>query len=67
MIIIMNALKYAIQDFYILVSALQAVSDSYAQVARAKLCLNRVQEIKRLSHATCHVPHSRQGQLCYSA
>ena len=38
-----------------LLTALQTVSNTYAEVARAQLCANYVQHIERLSRATCRV------------
>ena len=57
---IINALKGAIQDFFYYLTASPTVSNTYAQVARAQLCVNHVQHIERLS---CRVPLGTKGQL----
>ena len=51
-LIIIIALKGAIQDLYNLLTAPRTVSNTYAQVARAQSCANHVQHIERLSCAT---------------
>ena len=51
--------------FYNLLTTPWTVSNIYAQVARARSCANRVQHIKHLSLATCHVPLGTKGQLSY--
>ena len=38
---------------------------TYTHVAWAQSCENPVQQIERVSHATCRVPHSTKGQLSY--
>ena len=63
-IMIMITLKGAIQDFHNLLTARQTVSYTYAHMARAQLCANHVQHIKRLSSAT-FVPCDATGQLSY--
>ena len=52
----MIACKGTIRDFYTLLSAPQIVSNTYAQVARVKLCENHVQH-ERSSRATCVTYH----------
>ena len=64
-IVIIIALKGAIQDFYNPLTAPRTVSNTYAQVARAQLCANHAQHIERLSRATCSVPLHTKGQLSY--
>ena len=54
MIIAMMALKGAVGGFYNLLTVLQTVSNTYAQVAGMQSCANRVQHIERLQHA-CQV------------
>ena len=53
--------------FYNLLTAPRAVSNMYAPVARAQLCANHVQHIKRLSRATsrvmCHVPQKDSSAI----
>ena len=52
-IIIIIAFKGAIRDFfYNLLTAPRAVSNTYAQVARAQSCANHVQHIECLSRAS---------------
>ena len=41
--------------FYNFLTAPRTVSNTYAQVARAKSCANHVQHFERLSRATCRV------------
>ena len=41
--------------FYNLLTAPRTVSNTYAQVAWAQSCANHVQDIERLSRATCRV------------
>ena len=62
-IIIIIALKGAIRDFYILLTALRTFSNTYVQVAKGHLCANNVQHVKRLSRATCRVPRGTKGQF----
>ena len=50
---ILIAFKGAI--FYNLLTAPRTVSSTCAQVARAQSCANHVQDIERLSRATCRV------------
>ena len=64
-IILMISLKGAMQDFYNLFTALQTVSNRYAQMAWAQSCANYRQYIKHLPPATCHVPRGLKGQLSY--
>ena len=64
--IIIIALKGAIRDFYNLLTALRTVSNTYAQVAQVQSCANHVENIERLSCATCCVPLGRKVQLSYS-
>ena len=59
------ALNGAIRDFYHLLTALETVSNMYAQVARVQSCANHVQHIERLSRATCRAPRGTNGQLSY--
>ena len=61
----MVALKYAVRDFFNLLTAPRTVSNTYAQVARAQSCANHVQYIECLSRAACHVPRGTKGQLSY--
>ena len=53
-ILIIIALKGAIQDFCYL---LTAPANTYAQVVRAHSCANHVQHIECLPHATCCVSY----------
>ena len=64
-IIIIIALKDAIRDFHNLLTAPLAVSNTYAEVARAQPCANHVQYIEHLLRATCSVPRDTKGQLSY--
>ena len=45
-------------------SALQSVSNTYADVTRAQPCANHVQHIEGLPRPTC-MPHGTKGQLSY--
>ena len=56
-VIVIIALKGAVQDFYNLLTALRTVSNTYIRVARAKSCANHMQHIEHLSCANvvCHV------------
>ena len=55
-VIIIITFKGAVQDFfYNLLTALQTMSNTHAQVALAQLCANHVQHIERSSCATCRV------------
>ena len=49
------------KDFYKLLTAPRTVSNTHAQVVRTQSCANHVQHVKRLSRATCRVPHGRDG------
>ena len=64
-VIIIVALKGAIQILYNLLTVPRTVSNSHALVARAQSCANNVQHIERLSCATCHVPCDMKGQLSF--
>ena len=46
-IIIIIALKAPFEIFYILLTAPRTVSNTYAEVARAQSCANRMQHIER--------------------
>ena len=48
---------------YNLLTALRAVSNTYAQEAKAQSCANDMQHMERLSRATCRVPLGTKGQL----
>ena len=57
MMLMIIAFKGAFPDFYDLLNAPRTVSNTYAQVARARSCANHVQHIQRISRATrvtCH-------------
>ena len=47
--------KAQLEIFYHLLTALRTVSNTYAQVAWAQSCANRMQHIERLSRVTCRV------------
>ena len=47
--------KVQFEIFYNLLTALPTVSNTYAQVAWAQSCVNHMQHIEHLSHATCRV------------
>ena len=64
-IMIIIALKGAIQGFYYLLTVPQTVFITYAQMAWVQLCANHVQHIECLSRATCRVPVGTKGQLSY--
>ena len=51
--------------FYNLLTAPRTVSNTYALVALAQLCVNPMQHTERLSPATCRVPRGTKGQLSY--
>ena len=55
-VIIVIALKGAIEDFYNLPTVPGTVSNMYTQVVRAQSCTNHIKHIKHLSRATCCVP-----------
>ena len=63
--IIIIAMKGEIQDFYILLTAPQTVSNTYTPVAQTQSCTNHEQHIERLSHATCSVLLARKGRLSF--
>ena len=58
-------LKGAIRDIYNLRTAPRTVSNTNAQVVRAQLCTNHVQNAEGSSHAACRVPLGTNGQLSY--
>ena len=51
--------------FYNLLTVPPTLSNPYTQVARVQLCEYHVQHIRRLSCATCSLPHGTKGQLSY--
>ena len=57
--------KAQFEIFRSLLTAPPTVSNMYALVAWAQLCVNHVQHIERLSRATCRVPRGTKGQLSY--
>ena len=70
LIIIIITLKGAILFFFFFffynpLTALQTVSNTYAQVGRVQLCANHVQHIEGMSRATCSVPLGTKVQLSY--
>ena len=67
MVIIIIALKGAIQDFCNLLTVPRTAFNTYAQVAQAQSCENHVQlqQIERLSFATCCLTLGTKGQLSY--
>ena len=64
MMIVMIALKGVMRDYYNLLTA-PRISNTHDRLAWAQSCANPVQDIARLSRATCHVPRGTKGQLCY--
>ena len=51
-VVLVIGLKGAIRDFFSFLTAPRTVSNTYALVARAQLCVNHVQHIERLSIIT---------------
>ena len=62
LMIMMIALKRALQDFFYNLTASQTVSNTYAQLVGAQYYANHVQHIGSSSHATC-VPRGTKRQL----
>ena len=60
--IIMITLNGAIRNFYNLLTALRTVSNEHAQLAKSPLCVNHVQHFRRVSRATCRVPHGTKDR-----
>ena len=60
--IIMITLSGAIRYFYNLLTALRTVSNEHAQLAKSPLCVNDVQHFRRVSRATCRVPHGTKDR-----
>ena len=61
LLLILNTFKGAVRDLKnkqnSLLTAPQTVSNAYAQVAQAQLCVNHVQQIEHSSHVTCVTRH----------
>ena len=60
------ALEGGFRDFYDLLTAQRTVSNTYAQVARARSCAkSRATHRARITCNSCYMPRGTKGQLTY--